>query len=143
MGFCSGATMTAIFASRNEVGSLILDGCFIDDGTMVIRQGEYIHVPGWLTRLLIPGGMLTTRLMYGFHRIDAIDVMPEIKCPVLFIHESLDAFTTAAETQRMLRAAPNPAKDYLEIPGATHSQGFIINPQVYIDKIDGFLKNLE
>ena len=143
LGFCSGATMTAIFASRNEVGAVILDGCFVDDGTMVVRQGQEIHVPGWATRAFVPGGMVMTRLVYGFHRIDAIDVVPDIKCPVLFVHESLDPFTTAAETQRMYRLVPNPIKDFLEIPGARHSQGFVVSPQVYIDKIDGFLKTLK
>ncbi len=143
IGFCSGATMASIYGSRNEIGALILDGCFIDCGTMVIRQAEYIHLPGWLARLFIPGGMLTTRVMYGYHRIDSIDVIPDIKSPLFFIHEELDYFTTMEETRRMFESSTNPASEFLEITGAEHSQGFRAHPVEYIDRVDSFLKKLE
>jgi uncharacterized protein len=143
LSFCSGATMSSIYASRNnDVGAVILDGCFIDAGTMVIRQGEYIHVPPWLTRILIPGGTFMTFALYGYHRIDSIDVIPDIKCPVFFIHEEFDPFTTMQETQRMFHESPNPASRFLEIPGAAHSQGFSIHPQEYVEQVDSFLKKV-
>jgi uncharacterized protein len=143
LSFCSGATMSSIYASRNnDIGAVILDGCFIDAGTMVIRQGEYIHVPGWMTRLLIPGGTFMTFALYGYHRIDSIDVIPDIKAPVFFIHEEFDPFTTVQETRRMLQEAANPASRFLEIPGAAHSQGFKVHPQEYVDQLANFLKPL-
>jgi pimeloyl-ACP methyl ester carboxylesterase len=144
LGFCSGATMSSIYASRNnDIGSVILDGCFIDAGTMVIRQAEYIHLPGWGARLFIPGGMFTTLVLYGFHRIDSINVIPDIKAPVFFIHEEFDAFTTIQETQRMLAKAANPASRFWEIPGAPHSEGFKVHPQEYVEKVDNFLQNFK
>ena len=142
MGFCSGATMISIYGSRNEVGSMILDGCFIDGGTMVVRQAESINLPGWLAWFFIPGGTLFTRVMYDYHRIDPIDVIPEIKNPILFIHEEFDEFTTAQETLRMFEASRNPANEIWEAIGAVHSQGFRVHQQEYVDRVDNFLKKV-
>jgi pimeloyl-ACP methyl ester carboxylesterase len=142
MGFSSGAVMTCIYGSRNEVGALILDGCFIDGATMVVRQGEYIHVPVWFTNFLMPGGILLTRLLYGYHKVDAIDVISSVKSPILFIQEQDDVFTRLPETQKLLDTSVNPANQIWEAAGAGHSQAFSLDPQEYIDTIDGFLQKL-
>ena len=142
MGFCSGATMACLYGSGNEVGSLILDGCFIDAGTMVVRQAQYIHLPGWIARLFIPGGTFFTYALYGFHRVDAISVIHNVKCPILFIHEEFDPFTTKEETERLFSRATNPAKRIWEASGAIHSQGFTVHPQEYIEVVDNFLTSL-
>jgi pimeloyl-ACP methyl ester carboxylesterase len=142
LGFCSGATEACIYGSRNDVGSLILDGCFIDAGTMVVRQAQYVHLPGWVARIFIPGGTFFTYALYGFHRIDAISVIHDVKCPILFIHEENDPFTTREETERLFSRAVNPAKRIWEASGAIHSQGFIVHPQEYIQTVDDFLTKL-
>jgi uncharacterized protein len=142
LGFCSGASMAAVYASQNEIGSLILDGAFIDGGTMLVRQAEAAHLPGWVARFFTPGGMVMTRLLYDYHRIDTIDIIPDIKCPVFFIHEENDPFTTMEETERMLDASTNPENGFTEIPGATHSKGFIFSPQQYVEGVDRFLKKI-
>ena len=139
IGFCSGAAETSIFASRNEIGSVILDGCFIDVGAIVIRQAQSINLPGWLARLFLPGGRMMSYLMYGFHRIDPVNVIPDIKAPVFFIHEEKDEFTTTRETLRMYQKAVNPARRFWEIPAAEHSRGFASYPQEYVDRVDAFL----
>jgi uncharacterized protein len=142
MGFCSGATMDCVYASHNEVGSLILDGCFIDQGTMVVRQAQYIHLPGLVARIFIPGGTFFTHALYGYHRVDPIDVIHDVKCPILFIHEENDAFTTQEETERLFSQATNPANRIWEAGGATHSQGFVKHPQEYIQVVDDFFNSL-
>jgi uncharacterized protein len=142
MGFCSGAAMVCVYGSRNEVGSLILDGCFIDDGTMVVRQAQYIHLPGWAARIFIPGGTVFTHIMYDYHRVDPIDIIHNVKCPILFIHEENDAFTTREETEQLFSRATNPSNRHWEASGAIHSQGFDVHPQEYIEVVDGFLSSL-
>lgn len=142
MGFCSGAAMACVYGSRNEIGSLILDGCFINDGVMVVRQAEYINLPGWLARFFTPGGTFFTHLLYGYNRMDPIDTIHGVKCPILFLHEEKDAFTTREETERLYNNAVNPAKRIWEASGATHSQGYIVHPQEYIEVVDGFLSSL-
>lgn len=144
LGFCSGAAQSCIYSSRNhDVGAVILDGCFTDVGTMVARQAESIDLPGWAARAFTPGATLWAGIIYGFHRVDPVNVVPEIQCPVLFIHEQLDEFTTTAETQHMLHEAANPQSDFFEIPGAKHSEGFHTYPQQYVDAVDVFLKKLD
>jgi hypothetical protein len=143
MGFCSGALMNCIYASHNnDVGSLILDGCFIDAGTMVSRQAQYIHLPGWVARVFIPGGTFFTWAMYGYHRVDPIDVIQDVECPIFFIHEEFDEFTTMEETQRLFSRSVNPANQIWEASGATHSQGFIVHPEEYTAQVDNFLQGL-
>jgi pimeloyl-ACP methyl ester carboxylesterase len=142
IGFCAGAAQSAIYARHHEVGSLIMDGCFIDNATMVSRQAQSINLPAWLARVFVPGGTLMTRLMYGFHRIDPIDVVPDLTCPVLFFHEELDPFTTMEETRQLFYASTNPLNEWWEISGAEHSKGYRTDPQGYVDRIDGFLTKL-
>jgi pimeloyl-ACP methyl ester carboxylesterase len=142
MGFCSGAAMASVYGSRNEVGSLILDGCFIDDGTMVVRQAQYIHLPGWAARIFIPGGTFFTYIMYDYHRMDPIDIIHNVKCPILFIHEENDPFTTREETVQLYSRAANPAKKMWEASAADHSQGFVRHKQEYIQAVDDFFKGL-
>lgn len=143
MGFSTGAAAACIYSSRNEVGALILDGCFIDTTTMVVRQADAIHVPGFLVRFFIPGGIFFTRVMYGYHRVEPIDIIPEVKYPILFIHEENDAFTTMEETLRLFKASKNPVSEVWEASSALHSQGFRVHPLEYVEKMDSFLKKLQ
>ena len=142
MGFCSGAAMACVYGSRNEIGSLILDGCFIDDGTMVVRQAQYIHLPGLAARIFIPGGAFFSHIIYGYNRTDPIDIIPNVKCPILFLHEEHDPYTTRAETEQLFSRATNPANRIWEASGAIHSQGFEVHPQEYIQVVDSFLSSL-
>jgi pimeloyl-ACP methyl ester carboxylesterase len=139
LGFCSGAASAAMYAGGNGVGSLILVGCFIDMHTMVIRQAQSINAPTFLAYLFWPGGIVFTRLFYGYHVVNPIDVMPGIACPVLFVHEELDDFSSSAETQRLYHAAPNPANEVWEVPGAVHSQVFRVRPAEFVAKIGEFI----
>lgn len=140
MGFSSGAVMSCIYGSRNEVGSLILDGVFIDGVTMLIRQTESINVPAWVAYFFMPLGVFFCRVLYDFVQIDPIDIIDKVECPVLFIQEENDAFTRLEETQQLLEASANPANEIWEAKGARHSQAFCLHPQEYVDAIDNFLK---
>jgi uncharacterized protein len=142
IGFCSGAALTSYYVRNNELGGVILDGCFYDCGTMVVRQAESINLPGWLARFFTPGGTLLTRLMYGYHRIDPVDVIPQIGCPILFFHEQHDPFTTSRETQWMYEKTLNPLNETWDIPYSKHSMGYRTYPQKYVDTLDNFLKKL-
>ena len=64
MGFCSGAVQACIYASRNDTGMLILDGCFISVPTMVVRQAATTMAPEFLARIFIPGLFLMTKMIW-------------------------------------------------------------------------------
>jgi pimeloyl-ACP methyl ester carboxylesterase len=139
MGFCSGAVQACIYASRNDTGMLILDGCFISVPTMVVRQAATTPAPEFLAWMFIPGCFLMTKLIYGYELVNPIDVVGDIQCPILFIHEELDEFTSLEETERLYNAATNPANEIWEVKDSDHSQAFLNYPEEYTGKISSFV----
>ena len=53
--------------------------------------------PEFLVWIFIPGVFLMTKILYGYDMVNSIDVVDDIKCPVLFIHEEKDEFITKKE----------------------------------------------
>ncbi len=139
MGFCSGAVSSCIFASRNSVGSLILDGCFISIPMMVVRQGASVGPPEFLVWIFIPGVFLMTKTLYGYDMVNPIDVVGDIECPVLFIHEEKDEFITKKETERLFKASTNPSNEIWEVVSVNHSRAFQEYPEEFIGRIDSFI----
>jgi pimeloyl-ACP methyl ester carboxylesterase len=139
MGFCSGAAQACIFAAQNDIRALILDGCFLNVPTEVVRQAAEQGIPQFLARAFVPGLEVMTRLIYHYHLVNPIDVVGEVKCPIFFIHEQNDFFTTWEETNRFYRASDNPANRIWEISNTLHSEGFRTHPTQYVDKVDAFV----
>jgi pimeloyl-ACP methyl ester carboxylesterase len=142
MGFCSGAALSCYFVGQNDVGALVLDGCFARVSTMVVREAQDIGVPAFFTSIFLPGLHAISHLFYDFRVIDPIDRIPDITCPVLFIHEEHDVFTTAEETRELYRASGNPESEVWEIMGTGHSLGYLSGPQEFIEKVTGFLERV-
>ena len=142
MGFCSGAVLSCIYASRNDVGALILDGCFIDIPTMVVKQANSVGVPGFLTWVFIPGLEMMTGVVYDYELINPIDVVGDVNCPILFIHEEHDEYTTSEETLKLYRASNNAENEMWEVNGSEHTQAFLTHPVEYIEKVTGFLERV-
>ncbi len=138
MGFCSGAASACIFAASNEVGAVVLDGCFDEVPTMVAREAVAEGVPEPLMQFFIPGISLMTRLIYHYDMVNPVDVVAGIACPVLFIHEENDVYIHRDEMERLDAAATNPANEFWEIPDTLHSQGFREHPREYIERVAGF-----
>ena len=139
MGFCSGAVQACIYASRNSAGVLILDGCFIDASTMVVRQAATIGTPKFISRMFLPGVFLMAKLIYGYEKVNPIDVIGDVQCPILFIHEENDEFTTREETERLYRTSSNPANEMWEVRDSEHSHAFRNYPEEYAGRISGFI----
>jgi pimeloyl-ACP methyl ester carboxylesterase len=139
MGLCSGAALSSFYVSRNDVGALILDGCFITVPTMVVREAEDVGMPAFWTRVFLPGLYVMSHIMYGYELVNPIDIVDDITCPILFLHEEYDAFVTREETYELYQASGNTRDEIWEVTGAEHSQGFLIRPGEYIGKVTGFL----
>jgi pimeloyl-ACP methyl ester carboxylesterase len=106
---------------------------------MVVRQADSIGAPAFLAYLFWPGGMLFTRVLYGYHIVNPIDVIHNVACPILFMHEEYDEFTSSEETQRLFKAAGNPADEVWEVSYTKHSQTFKTHPQEFVEMVDKFL----
>jgi alpha-beta hydrolase superfamily lysophospholipase len=139
MGFCSGAASVCIYASRNRAGAVVLDGCFTDVPTMMVREAESVRIPGFLARLFVPGIRVMSRLFYGYRELNPIDVVKDVACPALFIHEEYDIFIDWEETLRLYEASANPAGETWEVKGALHSQAYRIDPAQFVERVDAFI----
>jgi pimeloyl-ACP methyl ester carboxylesterase len=143
LGFCSGAASACIFASQNDVGALVLDGCFADVYDMVVNQAKLLSIPEFLVDGFIPGMLLMCRLFYDFELVNAEDVIADVDCPIFFIHEENDELISLAEMQLLFGLATNPANQFWEVPDAKHSQSYKTHPAEYIERVDGFLSALD
>jgi alpha/beta superfamily hydrolase len=139
LGFCTGAASACIFASQNSLGALILDGCFIDVPTEVARQASLIGLPQFLAYFFMPGGLFFIHVLYDYDMVNPIDVIHDVACPILFIHEQNDELVTWEETLKLFRAADNPANEVWEVDDTQHSQAYRTHPTDFIEKVDEFL----
>jgi pimeloyl-ACP methyl ester carboxylesterase len=143
IGFCSGAASACIFASKNSIGSLILDGCFVSVRNMVTRQAVLMGIPEFLVDFFIPGVLLMTKIFYGYDPVNPVDVVADVACPILFIHEERDELISWEEMHQLFRVSDNPVNEFWEVGCADHSQSYKRHPVEYIEKVDKFLTEVE
>lgn len=138
IGFCSGAGSAAIFAGKENVGALALDGCFAFVRVMVTRQAAKYNIHKFLLDFFYPGLSITVRLFYGYETFDPITAISDVTCPVFFIHEEYDNLTTLQETYELLEMSNNTESQMWEVSGVEHTQAYKTYPKQYIDKLDDF-----
>lgn len=143
IGFCSGAASACVFASQNQVGALVLDGCFANVHDMVVNQAALMGIPEFLVHFFTPGVFLISRIFYDFELVDAQDVVADVSCPIFFIHEENDELISREEMQLLFALSAHPANQFWEVGDAEHSQSYKTHPAEYIERVDGFLSALE
>jgi uncharacterized protein len=139
LGFCSGAFSTLLFAAHNDTGAIILDGCFATVEGMIVRQAAGRHIPEFLVECFFPGMKVAARVMYGFRIVEPIHEVARVQSPILFIHEEMDDLVTWQETRQLFTGSKNPLNEIWQVPGSLHSQAYRDSPDVFVDRIDGFL----
>ena len=141
MGYCSGAASACILASQEDVGALVLVGCFAEVRDMVVRMATTRGIPGIFAEMFIPGLKLTTRVMYGYEVVNPIDVVSDVSCPILFVHEEYDEFIPVEDMFMLFEASNNPANELWEIKNIEHSQAYRSSPAEFINKVTNFLNS--
>jgi pimeloyl-ACP methyl ester carboxylesterase len=139
LGFCSGAASACVFGSREDVGALVLDGCFASINRMVEHQAAQRHIPLPLVRFFLPGVSLSVRLIYHYQLTNPEDIISRAACPILFIYEEYDELTPLEDVQGLLAASVNERNELWQIDGALHSEGYRAEPEAYIQKVTAFL----
>jgi pimeloyl-ACP methyl ester carboxylesterase len=138
IGFCSGAASSCIFAGEENIGALVLNGCFASVRGMINSQATSKGIPRFLLDFFIPGVAFTVKTFYGYEPVDPIDVVPDITCPILFIHEENDNLITWKETYQLFMASNNPCNEIWEVKAAEHSQAYKMYSSYYVDRLDNF-----
>ena len=139
IGFCSGAMSTCIYMSEeNDVGAIVLDGCSATVRNMVFAQAKERGIPKSLLSFFMPGLTSLVKVFYHYHEVDPINVIPNVKCPIFFIHEEKDNLVSREEMAQLFSASKDPFNEIWEVSDALHSQGYKDNPLQYVDHLDEF-----
>jgi pimeloyl-ACP methyl ester carboxylesterase len=140
MGYCSGAASACIFASQEDIGALVLVGCFAEVRDMVISMATSRGIPGIFAEIFIPGLKLTTRVLYDYQVVNPIDVVAEVSCPIFFIHEEDDEFIQLEDMRQLFEKSSHPENQFWEVDDTKHSQSYKKEPTEFIDRNNNFLK---
>ena len=138
LGFCSGAASTAIFASEEELGGVVLDGCFATVMGMFRYQAEENGVPGPVAGLFTRGVFTWLRIFYRYQPVDPVERIGDARCPVMMVYEESDKSIPYRDQEELIEAG-HPV-DFWMIPGAEHSQGYRAVPDEYIERVGDFFR---
>ena len=76
---------------------------------------------------------------YDFREASSVEQLKKTKLPVLFIHGGMDAFVRPYMQDLCYEAAAG-EKEYLRIEDASHTQAYERQPEVYREKVLGFVE---
>ncbi len=144
IGFSAGAASSIIFTSVENVAAVVSDSCFADIADVFIGKGASTSgMPRWPIRLFGLGTLLISKAIYGYRKVDPIDRVSAVTCPILFIQGNNDDLVPVSDTHRLLEASGNPADEIWLVPGTGHTLNYVIDPAGYIDRVASFLARVE
>jgi pimeloyl-ACP methyl ester carboxylesterase len=139
-GVSMGAS-SAILAAKQCPGfsAIISDSSFLSfRDTIGHHLTLFFRLPSFPIANLI---VALTAARVGFNPDDG-DVeaaIRQLNIPILFIAGTADRRMPPALAEQMFKASPNPDKELLMIPGATHGEAFSRDRQTYMNSIYRFL----
>ena len=144
LGFSLGAAEALIFASQENIAAVISDSSFANVSDMLVSVGvKKMGFPKSLVQFLSPGVSLMVKIIYGYKRVDPMDIVADISCPILFIHGEMDGTIPVNSAYELCEASNNAKDELLIVPGATHCFAYRTDPIGYIDSVTSFLKGAD
>ena len=140
IGYCSGAASACLFASRERIGGLVLDGCFTSVKDMVYNQASIRGIPRLPVDVFLPGLELAAKVFYGYEAVNPVDVVRNVQCPVLFIHEEDDDLISTVDDVKLTDTSGNPTNMLWEVDGTVHSKAYQAYPVEYVAKVSEFFR---
>jgi pimeloyl-ACP methyl ester carboxylesterase len=138
IGYCSGAANACIFASEQNIGALVLDGCFISVREMVYNEAAYKGIPRLPVDIFIPGVLFASQLFYRYQAVNPIDVIEKVNCPIFFIHEEEDTLVSNKDVVRLAKAAGYPANAVWEVKNTDHALAYQNYHFEYVTRVSAF-----
>lgn len=117
-----GTAVAIDLAAKNIIGGLILEAPF----TRIVDMAK-VHFP------FVPSRFLKTQY-------DNLKKIPLVHTPILIIHGSDDEIVPFRLGQKLFEAAKEP-KTFVEIPGGTHNEAFLLEGKKFWNAIFDFLEN--
>jgi pimeloyl-ACP methyl ester carboxylesterase len=143
IGFSLGAAATLIFAKDADVTAVVSDSSFAYAGKAFVDEAVTKTAwPHWIVECVASGTFIAAKLIYGYEKINPIDVVADINCPVLFIHGEADNRIPASDSEKLCLASTDPRSEVWIVPGAEHCQGYNTSP-LYVDNVASFLRGVE
>lgn len=111
-----GGGVASELAKKVQPRLLILESTFTS-----MPDVSAVHYPFMPTNLIVK------------HRYETIKKLPEIHCPIIFVHSKKDEVIPFSQSQRNYSVANEP-KQFIEISGG-HGSGFLLSKQSYVTEL--------
>ena len=141
IGYCSGAAGVCLFASQETIGAVVLDGCFTSVWDMVSNQASTRGIPHLAVDTFLPGVQLAAMLFYGYQPVNPIDVIDQVRCPILFIHEENDDLVSTLDNLELENKSDHTTSILWQVENTAHSQAYQTHPVEYINRLDSFFQS--
>lgn len=135
------ATLLMAAAHEPAIQAVVADSSYVDIEPLMQRQ---LTSYGPLLRMLMPGIVLSARLLYGidFHQVRPVAEVAQLAPrPLLIIQGGDDTLNRPADVQELATAAeraPGARVQVWIVPGATHGQSFHVASALYVRRVTGF-----
>jgi len=144
MGFSAGAAASIIFASRECTAAVVCDSCFADVAETFIGKGVSASgLPRWLIKFFGLVTLLMSRAIYGYRKVNPIDCVPAVACPILFIQGSKDDLVSIKDADRLIKASGKPLDELWLVLEAGHTLSYTADPAGYISHVIALLEKVK
>jgi pimeloyl-ACP methyl ester carboxylesterase len=136
------AVAAAVAAERDDIDAVILESPYADYRHAIAAHAEILGQPGgWLQDL---GVGLAKRISGAdFDAVRPIDLIPQIKAPLMIIQAGDDPFVPPPDAKRVEEAAARRTAEYptvyWHVRLAPHVQALSADPIAYRQKLEEFL----
>jgi pimeloyl-ACP methyl ester carboxylesterase len=144
IGFSAGAASAIIFASSEDVAALVSDSCFANVADTFIGKGvSESGLPRLIIKIFGMGTLFMSRILYGYRKVNPIDRVAVVSCPILFIQGKKDDLVPVEDAYELLTASGKPSDEIWIVPDAQHTETYCIDPIGYIERVASFLVKVE
>jgi uncharacterized protein len=141
IGYCSGAANACLFASQNNIGGLVLDGCFPTVEDMVYNQASTHGIPRLPVDIFLPAVRVAAKVFYGYTEINPIKVVSKVQCPIFFIHEENDDLVSTGDDVALTKASDSQTNMLWQVKNTLHVRAYQNYPIEYVTKVSEFFNS--
>jgi fermentation-respiration switch protein FrsA (DUF1100 family) len=141
ISFSAGAASTIIFAGQENMAAVVSESCFANIADTFIRKAaSKFNKPRLLIRVFSFGIYLMSRIMYGYRKVNPLDRIADVTCPILLIQGEKDDLIPPEDAHKLLKASGNPYDELWLVPDTGHTETYCLDPIGYIDRVTSFFQ---